>query len=219
MRRRQQNWPRLKRQQLLQGRRRLRRRLPRQPFLRLHQEDLCQALGLLPASKYQNEGGPTPRQISELLRQHSSDPDADVNAFADALIFNWLIAGTDAHAKNYSVLHAAGGRIRLAPLYDLASALLYPDLDQHRISLAMRIGSVYRIRDVGRPQWMDLAKDIRLEPDHVIDRARDLAGQIPERVSEIAAHMAANGLDSAVVNKLAELLSGHARRCLSSLRA
>jgi hypothetical protein len=49
--------------------------------------------------------------------------------FADALIWNWLIAGTDAHAKNYSVL-LAGNDIRLAPLYDMSSALqasLAPD--------------------------------------------------------------------------------------------
>ncbi len=48
-----------------------------------------------------------------------------VRRFADALIWNWLIAGTDAHAKNYSLL-LAGDQVRLAPLYDIASALPYP---------------------------------------------------------------------------------------------
>jgi hypothetical protein len=38
--------------------------------------------------------------IVALLRDQSSDPAADLMAFADALVFNWLIAGTDAHAKN-----------------------------------------------------------------------------------------------------------------------
>jgi hypothetical protein len=33
--------------------------------------------------------------------------------FADALIWNWVIGGTDAHAKNYSLL-LAGDQVRLA---------------------------------------------------------------------------------------------------------
>jgi serine/threonine-protein kinase HipA len=33
---------------------------------------------------------------------------------------NWLIGSTDAHAKNYSILIGAGGRVRLAPLYEMA---------------------------------------------------------------------------------------------------
>lgn len=188
-----------------------------QPLLRLHQEDLCQAFGLPPASKYQSEGGPTPRRIVELLREHSSDPGADVAAFADALIFNWLIAGTDAHAKNYSMLHAAGGRVRLAPLYDLASALLYPDLDPSRIGLAMRIGAEYRIRDIARRQWIDCAKDLGLVETRLMERAVELATQFPDRVSEIARHTVGEGLDATVVAKLAELLTAHAGRCLKTL--
>jgi len=39
------------------------------------------------------------------------------------LILNWLIGGTEAHAKNFSMLIGAGGRSRLAPLYDIASGL------------------------------------------------------------------------------------------------
>jgi serine/threonine-protein kinase HipA len=55
----------------------------------------------------------------QLLRTYSTDRETDLNTFIDALGFNWLIAGTDAHAKNYSLL-LAGHRIRLAALYDVA---------------------------------------------------------------------------------------------------
>lgn len=94
---------------------------------RIHQEDLCQALGLPPELKYQSEGGPTPRAIVDLLRQVLPGVAADdaVLRFLDALVLNWLICGTDAHAKNYSLL-LAGRQVRLAPLYDVASALPYP---------------------------------------------------------------------------------------------
>ena len=80
---------------------------------RVHQEDLCQALGERPERKYQNAGGPAPPQIASLLRAFSAQPDEDVERFRDALIYNWLIAGTDAHAKNYSLM-LAGGQVRLA---------------------------------------------------------------------------------------------------------
>ena len=98
---------------------------------RLHQEDTCQALGLPPTGKYENEGGPGAAPIVELLRTYSSRPTDDVWTFVQALALNWLIGGTDAHAKNYSVLIGAGGRARLAPLYDIASTLTYDVVGRH----------------------------------------------------------------------------------------
>ena len=83
-------------------------------ILRVHQEDVCQALGVMPTKKYQNEGGPGAAAIVELLRTYSTDREADVDTFIAALGFNWLIAGTDAHAKNFSIL-LGGTHIRLAP--------------------------------------------------------------------------------------------------------
>lgn len=189
-----------------------------QPILRLHQEDLCQALGVHPLSKYESGGGPSAARIGQMLRAHSSRPGRDVEAFADALIYNWLIAGTDGHAKNYSLLHAGGGRVRLAPLYDLASALPYPDLDPHRLKLAMRVGTTYRIRDVGVRQWEACAKELGLESDMVVSRAREMAGQIPDRVRDIEQRVVTDGLDAGIVRRLSGLLQEHVRRCLAALQ-
>ena len=60
-----------------------------------------------PTRKYENEGGPGARTIIELLRAHSDRRKEDVSTFVDALVFNGLIAGTDAHAKSYSFLIGA----------------------------------------------------------------------------------------------------------------
>lgn len=49
----------------------------------------------MPTRKYQNEGGPSPVAIVELLRATLTDREADVATFAAALGFNWLIGGTD----------------------------------------------------------------------------------------------------------------------------
>jgi serine/threonine-protein kinase HipA len=83
---------------------------------RIHQEDMCQALGLHPTRKYENDGGPGVRRIVELLRNQSSSPDEDVQSFVDDIAFNWLIAGTDAHAKYYSLLLGKGAGVRLATI-------------------------------------------------------------------------------------------------------
>jgi len=88
---------------------------------RVHQEDMCQALAIPPTRKYQNEGGPGIREIVELLTTNSTNAPEDVATFLDSIAFNWLIAGTDAHAKNYALLIGAEGRVRL-PRYTMSPA-------------------------------------------------------------------------------------------------
>jgi serine/threonine-protein kinase HipA len=114
-------------------------------LVRIHQEDTCQALGVPPDRKYQNRGGPSPQDLATLFRSVMPPrvAEAAVRRFLDALIWNWLIAGTDAHAKNYSLL-LSGGEVRLAPLYDIASALPY-GTDEHKLRFAMKIGGDYRV--------------------------------------------------------------------------
>ncbi|MGY3033782.1 serine/threonine-protein kinase HipA [Bradyrhizobium sp. USDA 4354] len=122
-------------------------------IIRVHQEDICQAMGILPTKKYQNKGGPTPADIVELLRTYSTDREADLETFVSALVFNWLIGGSDAHAKNYSLLLASGLLVRLAPLYDIASILPYDHVDQRKIKLAMKVGGEYKLDQIGLRQW------------------------------------------------------------------
>ena len=74
---------------------------------RVHQEEICQALAILPTQKYQNEGGPGIDDIVQLLRTHSGEPREDLDTFIDPIAFSWLIVGTDAHAKNYALLIGA----------------------------------------------------------------------------------------------------------------
>ena len=94
-------------------------------------EDMCQALGVHPRQKYEHEGGPSAGNIIGLIRTATGRTVADreVRRFVDALIFNWIIGGTDAHAKNYGFLHS-GPQTRLAPLYGISSILPYDDSKQ-----------------------------------------------------------------------------------------
>src|SRR5690606_42040524 len=67
---------------------------------RIHQEDFCQALGIVPERKYQAEGGPSIKDCFDLLRKVSSLPVVDLGHLLDAVIFNFLIGNHDAHGKN-----------------------------------------------------------------------------------------------------------------------
>lgn len=174
---------------------------------RLHQEDMCQALGARPQTKYQNQGGPSPKAIAELLWNNSAESRRDVLTFADALIFNWLLGGTDAHAKNYSLLLEANSVSRLAPLYDLASSIPYPrQIDPRKAKLAMKIGHHYRIREISPRDWDRCARELRLGTSDLSDRLESIIVRLPEAGLDIASEMDKAGLTHPVVTFLADHL-------------
>ena len=193
-------------------------RYDRQPsgnnIIRVHQEDICQALGVLPTKKYQNEGGPSPVDVIELLRSASTDRVTDVDTFVDALAFNWLIGGTDAHAKNYSLLLANGPTIRLAPLYDIASILPYDQVDTKKIKLAMKIGGEDKVSQIGLREWQKFARETHLDADKVRAALVDMAEQLPDFVAAVQAQAKKNGLNNAIVGRLATQLIIRAKDCV-----
>ncbi|WP_409190478.1 type II toxin-antitoxin system HipA family toxin [Bradyrhizobium sp. RDM4] len=182
-------------------------------IVRVHQEDICQALSILPTMKYQNDGGPSPADVIELLRTYSTDRVADVDTFVDALGFNWLIAGTDTHAKNYSLLLAGGPHVRLAPLYDIASILPYDGIDLQQIKLAMKIGGDYKLSQISLRDWQKFARETRLDPDKVIAGLISMAEQLPDIVAAVRKQAQKDGLDNAIIGHLAKHLIARAGQC------
>jgi serine/threonine-protein kinase HipA len=190
------------------------------PVVRIHQEDVCQALGIMPTTKYQNEGGPSPEQIIDLLRREirpSRTAEDHVWRFIEALALNWLIAGTDAHAKNYSLL-LAGGQVRLAPLYDVASALPYDDLYLPRLRMAMRVGGEDRIERIAGRHWRGLAESNRLDPDETVARVDALAERLPGCFAEAAKDPAVQALASSLPARLTDRVAARAEQCRTDLR-
>ena len=182
-------------------------------IVRVHQEDLCQALGIPPSRKYQNEGGPGPADIAKLLRRVMSPQVADdaVGRFTDALIWNWLIAGTDAHAKNHSLL-LADNQVRLAPLYDIALALPY-GTHEKKLRFAMKIGGDYRVFPY-RNTWPAAARDLGLDVEVLVARVRELAFLAPAAFADAAEAPEVRELDRPLPSRLVDLVSARALRCL-----
>jgi serine/threonine-protein kinase HipA len=150
--------------------------------VRVHQEDLCQALSVHPDRKYEVDGGPGAEQLGRLIREVAGDRDAE--RFFDAVAYNWLVLSNDGHAKNYSLL-LSGHQVRLAPLYDVASAL--PHLDHPRKArMAQKIGGEYRPSFVKRRHWERLARPLGLGADEAHARVKALAERLPDALTDAA---------------------------------
>jgi len=197
--------------------RRYDRTISDQVQVRVHQEDFCQASGIHPSKKYQNEGGPSPKSIAQRIRlvMPGAVASESIERFADALIWNWIIAGTDAHAKNYSLL-LAGQDVRLAPLYDVASALPYKNFDQKKIKLAMKFGADYLL-DARPSTWSTLAKDLDIAEDQLRSRAQRLVTAAPDAFAKIANQAEIRQLSSTLPARLTDVVAARAAKCATVL--
>ncbi|MEZ5696323.1 MAG: type II toxin-antitoxin system HipA family toxin [Sphingomonadaceae bacterium] len=143
---------------------------PSGELVRLHQEDFAQALGVPSHCKYASEGGPNFPDCFALLRRAATRPPRDILRLLDAAVFNLIIGNADAHAKNFSLLHK-DGTIVLAPLYDLLSTTLYPELSP---KLAMKIGGKHLLKEIEPRHWDKFAADCGLSAPFVRTRIRQL---------------------------------------------
>jgi len=180
---------------------------------RVHQEDLCQALSFHPDRKYQRDGGPGMKQIMNFL-SGSGDANTDRARFMRACMFNFVVLGIDAHAKNYSVLIEPNGWFRLAPLYDLISALPY-DHEEFRL-LAMKVGGEGKWRNIGRHQWVKEAAACGYSIDAALEYLMHLIDVLPSAAKSLLGESKKAGLKvDGVLTKFVQELE---KRC-AKLRA
>lgn len=176
---------------------------------RLHQEDFCQALSIVPEIKYQKEGGPSLKQCFALVRDVSRAPVVDLARLLDAVIYNYLIGNNDAHGKNFSLLYHHAGtanqEIRLAPLYDAISTVYYPELSNE---MAMKIGDEYRSERVGPRDFDNLAEQAGLAKPLVRRRVPELAKAVSDATGKVT-------LDHEVARNVGALIR---KRCEATLK-
>lgn len=140
---------------------------------RLHQEDFCQALGIVSEHKYQREGGPSLKSGFDLIRDISSTPVIDLQRFLDAVIFNFLVGNHDAHGKNFSFIYDEQASI--APLYDIVCTSYYPELSQ---KMAMRIGGEYESEMIRPLSFEKMADECGLAKPLVKKRILELSESV-----------------------------------------
>ncbi|NTW42474.1 MAG: type II toxin-antitoxin system HipA family toxin [Cellulomonadaceae bacterium] len=158
-------------------------------LVRLHQEDMCQALGL--SQKYEDHQGPSARDIIRMMRAITPgrvEAEANVERFVDGVIFNTVLACPDGHARNYAVL-LDGERVSLAPLYDVATGIVYATStpegrggSPENQKVSMSIGGEFWADRIGRDEWSRFADENGLDAESLLERARTIAATAPQAI-------------------------------------
>lgn len=186
--------------------------------VRIHQEDLCQAMSVTPDKKYAEDGGPSTPDVLRILRI-TSDPQMSIQGFTAMLFFNYLMGAPDAHAKNYSLLHMGTTDCVLAPLYDVASGLPYDLTGNRPLRLAMSIGGENRLGFVGREHIERFAVSAGIAPASCFNLMANLCTRIMAQSSQVMEEAVALGIEGAeeLAERLLPRLEAHCQRTLQQL--
>jgi serine/threonine-protein kinase HipA len=169
---------------------------------RLHQEDLCQALGIPPSRKYESDGGPSLNAVVTLLRGISTEP-SDALEFLERTAFHVLIGNNDAHGKNTALLHAARG-IHLAPMYDAVSTILYPRLTKR---LAMTVGGQGQWDQLTARHWWQQLDSTGFSTAAALRRVSSVPDRVAEAWDKTAAEAEAEGFGHPMLATLRDAVS------------
>lgn len=181
------------------------------PVQRLHQEDFCQALGIVSEHKYQNEGGPSLDQAFALLRSATRPSAPHTLKLLDYVVFNALIGNHDAHGKNFSLLYIPSGAV-LTPLYDALCTAVYPTLTE---KMAMKIGSKYKFSEVFARHWEQFATEAALSPPQVKKRILDIAKRLPDLARATQATFLSQDNSHPIIDRIVTLID---QRCALTIR-
>ena len=169
---------------------------------RLHQEDFCQALGVVPEMKYENEGGPDLAKCFDLIRRVTRPSAPHILRMLDYVIFNALVGNHDAHPKNFSLLYAGKSAV-LAPLYDVLATAVYPNLTP---KMAMKIGGKYKFSEVQARHWDQFLEAAGLSKAQARRRILALAKSMPTTARELQSNPLRGFNSHGVVEQIVTLI-------------
>lgn len=153
---------------------------------RIHQEDFCQALGIISDHKYQLEGGPSLAKCFKLIRDNSEVPAIDIIQMLNAVLFNFLIGNNDAHGKNFSFLYVLNEdgsfSMRLAPFYDLIATSYYTGLSP---LMAMAIGDKYKSDEVRLRHFEQMSQQCGFSKAQLFRQLRNIKERIVNAFPEM----------------------------------
>ena len=191
--------------------------LPSGTVQRIHQEDLCQATGRMPEFKYEEDGGPTTRDMAQITRRHAHHPEPELRQLADFLLINYATAAPDGHARNVSIRILPSADVRMAPLYDLASGLPYEKATVDR-RLALAIGGERRVDRIHAGQWSRAARELGVSVEWLRDRARTMLTDFPDAFRDALAELG-TAEAAGVWTRAAANITEHTAACLQQLGA
>jgi len=179
---------------------------------RIHQEDFCQALGILPENKYQADGGPSLLDCFSLIKAHSNTPIKDIQTFVYWIIFNLIVGNNDAHAKNISLLHRQDA-IYLAPLYDLLSTAVYGDQLSNLFAMKINAKKQYD-RYFTSNDLLALASEFELKSTLMQDLINRFLAVCQQQVDKLHEHFIATYGKQEVVEEMVVLINIRIKKLL-----
>jgi len=111
----------------------------------------------------------------------------------------------------------SGRQVRLAPLYDVASALPYDEMYLPRLRMAMRVGGDDRVDGIRGRHWRRFAIGNRLDPDETVARIDALAARAPDCFEKAAQDGAVQAFTNGLPARLVERVTAQALRCREAL--
>lgn len=163
--------------------------------LRLHQEDMAQALGIVPEHKYEDEPRSYVVRMADVIRDYSVQPLEDMSAFWDYCVFTYLIGNCDSHLKNFGMVRSADWReVKLAPLYDVLNTTLYEGLSR---DMGFYFGGARAIDDVNRVVFEKSARDLTVPVRYALKVLDGMSSRIDPVVREVALELEDCGVEGA----------------------
>ncbi len=180
---------------------------------RLHQEDMCQASGKPPWSKYEKDGGPTFAEIVGILREASAQAADDIAELLRWQAFNCLTGNNDGHAKNVSMLREPS--VRLAPAYDLVCTRAWDELSKE---LALAVGDRHDAGFVGPYAWTEEGERCSVQPQLAIDTYSDTLDRVRATLKKTAERVIDEGAEATPVRNAVAKIEKQCRTGAKLLR-
>lgn len=138
-------------------------------------------------------------------------PEVDRERFMRAQVFNFVIGGTDAHAKNYAILYEPDGAFRFMPLYDVISFLPYHKR-RSQLALAMAIGGHRIIDEISPEHWRRTAERCHYPAERMDAHVREMVAELPDLAVMVHADCAVSGLKHPIMDRLVDQIADNAKR-------
>ena len=178
-------------------------------FSRLHQQDFCQAQGVVSEMKYEVKGGPTIKDNYNIVIKNVGIKTRKSAAFSflDWLCFNLLIGNNDSHSKNISLL-LSNGKIELAPYYDLLCTEIYPKLTKQ---FSFQIGGRNDSSKIGKNQLTKLEVELGLKSGTVTERMILMRDKLLKNKDVLASEMKDKYPRVKIINRISEFIENRCK--------
>ena len=148
---------------------------------RSHVESFGQALSAVPTEIFERQGGPGFVECIGLINEKFPIPARDIDRFVRMFLFNILIGYCDANAGSFTISHDEKGP-RVAGASGIMCTLLN---DSQLTDLGMSVNGKYKIENIGRDDWIQMAKRTGISGTGLVNRLHEMAGSILRELDDV----------------------------------